>query len=286
MELTASSTMGVWDVDLQTGTNVWSASLFEILGYDIHPAGTATSAMWERCIHPDDREQVQIALEVARRTHTPYALNHRIIRADTGAVVWLNVGGRFLYDDTGMAARFVGIVCNVTEHQQAEEALRESRHFLASIVEAVPSLIYVYDMRTHQNVYTNNRLKHLFGYTAAEVAQVETDIIKQLLHPDDLENLEQWLEQIKNLRDDETFEVTYRMQHKDGSWRWVSGRDSVFKRLPDGQVWQVLGVLEDITERKQTEAHLQESIYRLQIASDAGHIGIYDYDLVNNRILW
>ena len=57
---------------------------------------------------------------------TLYSQEYRIIRADTGAVRWLRVLGRFLYDESGGATRSVGVSFDDTDRKAAEIALREA----------------------------------------------------------------------------------------------------------------------------------------------------------------
>jgi signal transduction histidine kinase len=50
--------------------------------------------------------------------------------------------------------------------------------------------------------------------------------------------------------DDDIFSIEYRMQHKDGSWRWLLSREIILNRMPDGRSRQVIGIAQDVTERK------------------------------------
>ena len=50
--------------------------------------------------------------------------------------------------------------------------------------------------------------------------------------------------------------------------------------------WYAVGIISDITERKLTEEALQKSTERLSIATEAGNIGIWDWDIGNNKLVW
>ncbi len=54
----------------------------------------------------------------------------------------------------------------------------------------------------------------------------------------------------------------------------------------DGQPEGLIIFSEDITSRKLTEAHLRETAERLKMATEAGGVGIWDWDIVNNRLTW
>jgi PAS domain S-box-containing protein len=131
--------MGTWDLDLRTNQARWSRSHYELLGYSppSDMSQLATFDMWINRVHPEDLTSVQNALMNARDTQTLYSQEYRIIRADTGAVRWLRALGRFLYDDSGVPVRSVGVDFDDTDRKTAEIALRDADHrkdvFLATL---------------------------------------------------------------------------------------------------------------------------------------------------------
>ncbi len=116
--------MSTWDTDLETGRSHWSATHFELLGYEPRRDGIGNLALWRERLHPDDAEHVDALLGEAATQRTMYQTEHRIIRADTDEVRWVSVYGRFLGDGPGPARRSVGIMLDVTDRKRAEEALR------------------------------------------------------------------------------------------------------------------------------------------------------------------
>ncbi len=116
--------MGVWDLDLRTGKARWSESLFEIMGYAAVPSGQATMEKWLSRIHPQDRERVEQVVDEARRERSLYACEHIIHRADDGTLRRLSALGRFFYAGDE-AARFVGVVQDITERKRTEQRTAE-----------------------------------------------------------------------------------------------------------------------------------------------------------------
>jgi PAS domain S-box-containing protein len=118
--------MGTWNLDLQTGELRWSRSHYTLLGFEPEESNLATHAMWRSRIHPADLEMVETALAQSRDAQTLYSQEYRIIRADSGAVRWLRVLGRFLYDESGVPIRSVGVAFDDTDRKVAEIALRDA----------------------------------------------------------------------------------------------------------------------------------------------------------------
>jgi PAS domain S-box-containing protein len=129
--------MGTWDHDLRTDTLIWSRTLFDLMGYAPEASGRAAYSQWRSRLHPEDREPVETAYRAAEQTRELFAREYRIIRADTGAVRWLRVFGRYLYDDFGAAIRSVGVMFDDTDRKLAEAALleadRRKDEFLATL---------------------------------------------------------------------------------------------------------------------------------------------------------
>jgi PAS domain S-box-containing protein len=118
--------MSTWEIDLQTGVMHWSATHFEVLGYEPRLDGVASYDQWRKGLHPEDSERVQSSFSEAARTGRVYQAEYRIVRADTREVRWLSAYGRFLENQPGTVRRGVGILLDVTDRKRAEIALREA----------------------------------------------------------------------------------------------------------------------------------------------------------------
>ncbi|MDP3090032.1 MAG: PAS domain S-box protein [Nitrospira sp.] len=81
------------------------------------------------------------------------------------------------------------------------------------------------------------------------------------------------------------FSLEFRMQRPDGTIRWVHARSRPLRNATDQVVGHV-GTTEDITERKQKDAALRKSEARLREAQAMAHLGNWELDLVNDRLLW
>ncbi len=62
------------------------------------------------------------------------------------------------------------------------------------------------------------------------------------MHPDDLARLSEHVQQVVALADDEIIEPDYRMKNAGGEWRWLSSREIIFTRTPEGQPHVVLSL--------------------------------------------
>ncbi|XZO00643.1 MAG: PAS domain S-box protein [Microcoleus sp.] len=163
----------------------------------------------------------------------------------------------------------ISIVRDLSAKKQAELKLQDSQRFAEKIAEASPNILYVYDLIEHKIIYANASMSHVLGYTVEELQDMGLEMISQLMHPEDLSKIPDYLQQVETGCQGDIFEVEYRMQHKDGSWRWIVSRDTVFMKTPDGRLKQILGAGTDLTESKQTEDEIKLLLAATQAISQS-----------------
>lgn len=153
----------------------------------------------------------------------------------------------------------------INERNRTEAALRESQRFTENIAHTIPDLLYVYDIIEQRNVYVNREIGRMLGYTAEEIQVRGSGMIFSILHPEDRERaINRQLQRIATASDGEILELEYRMRHSSGEWRWLQVRETVFMRTPNGQPQQILGVAQDITNRKHAESQLRHYAAELE----------------------
>ena len=95
--------------------------------------------------------------------------------------------------------------------------------------------------------------------------------------------LDHYLEIIREHKD---FRMDYQIvRPSDGQVRWVAANGEL-EYDTDGKPIQLIGTIQDITERKLSEIELQKSQERLKAAASAGIVGVWDWDVPNNRLEW
>jgi diguanylate cyclase (GGDEF)-like protein/PAS domain S-box-containing protein len=114
--------LGNWSRDPVSGVVEWSQQLYDI--FEV-PAGTPPAelvGLYERSVHPDDRLAFEACLAEGEAAREPVTLDHRVV-ARSGAVRWVELHGKYEYDDAGGPVHWVGAVLDITARKRAEEAL-------------------------------------------------------------------------------------------------------------------------------------------------------------------
>jgi len=245
------SHMGSWALDLVHGKLHWSEEVFRIFELDPAHFGATYEAFLD-AVHPDDRKAVNANFSNALAARTQYEVEHRILMTD-GRIKWVFERCRTEFDPAGTPIRAVGTVQDVTERKAAETALTQSRDLLLTIVETIPMRIFWKDHRlTYMGCNT------LFAADAGKQSPAD------LLGRDDYSMV--WAAQADLYRADD-FAVMASGLAKlfydepqttpDGSTIWLRTSKIPLKNA-DGETIGVLGLYEDITERKMAEIQLRK----------------------------
>jgi PAS domain S-box-containing protein len=112
--------MATWEIDLSTMEGPWSANRFDILGYAQTANGRGPFDDWLARVHPDDRDRAEAAARKCFADGTPFEIEYRILRADTGEERWLRSNGTMISKEADETPRFVGVSFDITEKKQAE----------------------------------------------------------------------------------------------------------------------------------------------------------------------
>jgi PAS domain S-box-containing protein len=111
----------------------------------------------------------------------------------------------------------------------------------------------------------------------------DADEYAAALHPDD-RHLATDFHALADRQD--SFLAEYRIVRPDGAVLWLSGRGLVMSRLPDGRAERLVSIMADVSERELFEESMRLMRERLALALQAGQMGVFDFDLVNNVLWW
>jgi PAS domain S-box-containing protein len=175
------------------------------------------------------------------------------------------------------------VVNDVTELKKVQESLRESSQKFEAIVSASPDGIGMVTLDGKIQLMSK-KLALMYGYSIQEIEGLMGRSIFDFI---DVSNHQLLIENMgKLLEGDKDQPITeYQAIKKDNSRFYVDVNSAVLLDS-GGNPASVLFVQRDITERKQNEESLKQVTMRLSLAAIAGGVGIWDYDLVNNNLLW
>ncbi len=144
-------------------------------------------------------------------------------------------------------------------HKPADES------YLLEMADHIHEVFWVFDWQKKEAVYVSPAFKDIWGRPVRQVYD-NWDCWHDCVHPDDRESARASFAAIMTSEGPKRRE--YRVVRPNGSIRWVS--DRVYPiRNEDGTIFRVVGVAEDITERKRSEEAIRASEARLNAAVES-----------------
>ncbi len=269
--------IGSWELDLVTNKLSWSDEIFQIFEVNPEQFGASYEGFLER-IHPDDRDMVNSAFTESVEQGTAYEITHRLLMAD-GRIKYVQERGHSVYDDKGIALSSMGTVQDVTERTQIEMAFKLSEDRFRQMFENMSSGVVVYqavdegddfvfkDINTAVERIEGTRREDLIGKRVTDAFPG----IKEM-------GLLATFKRVWQSGQSEHYPLSFYADNKISGWR-----ENFAYRLATGEL---VVIYDDVTAAKQAEMALKISEERLAIATRAGIIGIWDWDVVNNHLTW
>jgi len=219
----------------------------KLYGYTRDEAIGRTVAELNAWAAPSQRE------EMVRQLRQHGSVDHFPIgfRAHSGEVGVLEVSGRII--ELRGEQCLLSMVMNVTERNRTEEALRASEDRFKRIFNEAPLGIALIDSLTGHIQAVNPMFARIAGRTVEEMAHIDW---MSITHPDDVQkDLDNMT--LLNAGKISGFQMEKRYLHKEGKAVWINmtiapvdAEDKAHRRH--------LCMIEDITERKQAEAELEQ----------------------------
>jgi PAS domain S-box-containing protein len=127
---------------------------------------------------------------------------------------------------------------------------------MQQMIEAIPDILYVYDLVEHRNVFISGQVREILGWSREEIAGMNEQVLNTLTHPEDLPAVGEHLARLRSLSDEAIAEVEYRMRRPDGHYVWLHSREKAFRRGADGLVSRIFGSAICIQPYKESQAGL------------------------------
>ena len=139
-------------------------------------------------------------------------------------------------------------------------------------------------METQGIIYINPGIQTLLGYSPDAIMVMGDELIRHLIHPEDLPGLIKFQEKVYHAADLDVLETRYRMKHNNGEWKTFQSIERPFLRDEEGNLKQKIGIALDITGEVDAINALKESEERLRLSIEASKLGVFDFDLVKGIV--
>jgi PAS domain S-box-containing protein len=122
--------VGSWEYDVQSGILIWSDEVYRIFGYkpfEVEPSFD----LFLKLVHPDERAVVDKEYKYSIKSGNGiFEMEHRVIRNDTGEIRYVYEKGEHIINENGEMVKSAGMVQDITERHNQDEAIKEKNEEL------------------------------------------------------------------------------------------------------------------------------------------------------------
>jgi diguanylate cyclase (GGDEF)-like protein/PAS domain S-box-containing protein len=202
------------------------------------------------------------------------------MRSRSGEERWVTWCNRSIGDASGNVIALHSVGRDITERKRVELALKASQERFRTLYESTPAMLHSIDMQGRVLTVSDKWLQTL-GYQRNEVmGRLSTDFLTTAS-----------MEQARSVGFPAFFasghcnDIPYQMVHKDGHILDIL-LSAVLERDAEGQPLHALAVIQDVTQTNAIARALRVNEERLALATTVNEIGIWEYDLVADRLEW
>lgn len=244
------SGIGVWDLDLSTHRLLWSDTTRALFGvpHDL----PLTYELFLSLLDPEERERTRQAVARAIETGCGFDLQYHV-NGQSQSRQWVRARGSIVRNEQGEPSHLSGIMIDVDDQKQIEQALRVRESHLRSILETIPDAMIVIDGDGIMQFFSS-AAERQFGYTEHEAIGRNVSI---LMPNPDRSRHDGYLARYRSTGE----------RHIIGIGRIVTGQRKDGTTFPmhlsigemqSGGAPYFTGFVRDLTEHQQTQARLQE----------------------------
>ena len=245
-----------------------SNNFYEMFGYQRGLVATDSPETLFNLVHTEDADKALNEFE-SLEDQEDYEIAARIRMADD-QYCHVKVNGKVLKDGGGFPVKLSAIIQNVDENVKQENKFKQ----------VFESILDVYFETDSNDVLTviSPSVKSIFGYEKENL--LHTSIGSLYVNPTDLEILHHKIEKYGKVTNHRVpmYDIAKEVIYVELNAKLKTDEFG----MPDGMV----GVARNVTERVEKERQLELYTHRLEAAERAGKIGIWDWDLVNDKLWW
>lgn len=257
-----SSGVGSWEWAVQHNTLLWDARMCEMYGLEARTF-EGPFEEWPKLVHPEDSGKV-VGFTYQTLNGINSTAEFRILLPD-GLIRHTRVVGHPICDENGKPQKIMGTSWDITPEKRIELELREA-HRIAQIGSWKWDLV-------HRTLECSEDFRRMLGYPL-DAPLPTLDGLRDMFMPQSLQNLQAAMDEAIVQQDDFALDVELKVK---GQTRWIHLKGRTAQNR-ERQVVLLYGTAQDITESRQAREALQALSNRLLLATEAGGIGIWEWD--------
>lgn len=275
-----ASNQAAWDWNMQTNEIIYSSSYKKMYGFQGDELSNDVSE-WMHRIHPEDRKQIEAAIEEHVRSDNPYYETKYRIQLKNGDYKWIMARGKLLEKDAdGRPLRMIGTHTDLTETLKAKAEIRQMNERFHYAAKASSQALWEWNVETGE-AYVSPGFTEMFGWQADENQHFEQ--WHHYVHPDDRKATVGGYYHILENTTETIWQASYRFLKANGTYAFVADKAYVL-RDENNKAVKVIGATQDVTALIKAEEELFRSNERFGIMMKATHDMLWDWNIDEDSI--
>lgn len=268
---------GSFEFDLATQTARWSDNMYKIKG--IEPSADISYENYIKHVHPEDKDKYLDGYSKIMESVAPTLFEYRLIRPDNGKVVHLRVHSSFVNSKKGEPIALMGSVQDISAIKETQESLTKSEASL----KAAQKIAKVGSWEWTKGAEYVEVSAQMYEIYEIENRNLTIEDIRSFIHPDDKKRVAK--EASNDFNKDIKPVIEYRIITGKGNLKYVvtSAKQVLNKQ---GEVIQLIGILQDVTEKVEVEMKSKAEQVQRELALQASKVGVWHWLIDSNELVW
>jgi two-component system, cell cycle sensor histidine kinase and response regulator CckA len=199
-------------------------------------------------------------------------------RKKDGTLYWDAMWVYPIRDMQGLVTRFLALKEDISDRKQAERTIRERDERLRQLTENIAEVVFVMDVQFEETLYISPAYERMWGRSCRSLYEAPRSFLEPI-PPEDQEALVAHITRVRAGED--PGDVEFRVIQPDGQVRWALSH-AVPVRNEKNEVYRIVGVVLDITRRKEAEASVVASEQRLRTLFETVNLIVLGLDTLGN----
>ena len=219
----------------------------------------AIGRSWMNGLHPDDYKHIKDSWRKLSYSDGDWGIEYRFLNRKTKAVTWVYGLAKRMTTINGQLTGYIGVNTDITARKKSEDALKASETKFRTLIENMQGAAYRCALDEDWTMaYLSPVIETISGYQADDFIGNKVRSYASIIYPEDQAMVDRIVRD--SLEGKTPYVLEYRIVHADGSIRWIWERGcAIFSQAfneRESKVCYLDGVINDITQRKQTESQV------------------------------
>ena len=259
---------GVWYWNFRDQEKYMSPKFEKTLGFEDEVITRESVDKWFRKVHPDERQAYRDLYEECVRGHSDaFRMEFRYQNSD-GDYIWVESGAALIRDDQNQPHYLLGTIREIQDRKEAEFQLKEQERFLSMAQSVAHVGSWIWD-RISDTLQCSDELYCIMELDKSLKGKPLGDEVISQVVEEDKEKVNRFLADSGKMEDGKQHIIEAKIQVPSGKIKVLRTTAQVYSRNLQGEVAQLIGTMQDITEDKRREQELVEAKEQAEISQRA-----------------